>query len=142
MNPFDADRLLANDRPWSYRLSGVHQLPYDVFVSATWMYQSGAPETTTVSVRNDTVTLPQGSQTVVVREVGSVRLPTQTTMDLNLRKDIRLGSGQRLVPRLEVFNLLNNSSIQGWITTLGPTYHRPNLIQHGRLWKLEVAYDF
>jgi hypothetical protein len=142
LNPFDANRPQTNDRPWSYRLSGVHQLPYEVFVSATWMYQAGAPEITTVSVRNDTITLPQGSQTVVVREVGSVRLPTQTTLDLNLRKDIRLGSGQRLIPRLEVFNLLNNSSIQSWITTLGPTYHRPSLIQHGRLWKLEMAYDF
>jgi len=79
---------------------------------------------------------------VVVREVGSVRLPTQTTLDLNFRKDFRLGGGQRLIPRLEIFNVLNNSSIQSWITTLGPTYQRPSLIQHGRLWKLEMAYEF
>jgi hypothetical protein len=142
LNPYDADRTLGNDRPWSYRVSGVHQLPYEVSVSGTWMYQAGGPETTTVVVRNDTITLPQGSQTVVVREVGSVRLPTQTTLDLNFRKDFRLGSGQRLVPRLEIFNVLNNSSIQSWVTTLGPTYQRPSLIQHGRLWKLEMAYDF
>ena len=120
----------------------MHELPYDVFVSGTWMYQAGGPETTTVVVRNDTITLPQGSQTVVVREVGSVRLPTQTTLDLNFRKDFRLGGGQRLIPRLEIFNVLNNSSIQSWITTLGPTYQRPSLIQHGRLWKLEMAYEF
>ena len=140
-NPYDANRTLANDRPWSYRVSGAHQLPYDVSVSGTWMYQAGAPETTTVVVRNDTITLPQGSQTVVVREVGSVRLPTQVTLDMNFRKDFRFGS-QRLTPRLEIFNVLNNASIQSWITTLGPTYQRPSLIQHGRLWKIEMAYDF
>jgi hypothetical protein len=142
LNPFDADRVQGNDRPWSYRLSGVHQMPYGVFVSGTWMYQAGAPETTTVVVRNDTITLPQGTQTVVVREVGSVRFPTQVQLDLNLRKDFRAANGHRLTPRLEIFNVLNNSSIQGWITQLGPTYHRPNLIQHGRLWKLEIGYDF
>ena len=98
------------------------ELPWQVFVSGTWMYQAGGPETTTVVVRNDTISLPQGSQTVVVREVGSVRLPTQTTMDLNLRKDIRLGSGQRLVPRLEIFNVFNNSSIQSWITMLSGSF--------------------
>jgi hypothetical protein len=29
----------------------------------------------------------------------------------------------------------------GWVSTLGPTYHRPSSIQRGRLWKFELAYD-
>ncbi len=35
--------LLGNDSPWSYRMSGVYQLPRDVFVSGTWQYLPGLP---------------------------------------------------------------------------------------------------
>lgn len=142
LNPFYADPVLGNDRPWSYRVSGVYELPYEVFASGTWMFAAGAPETTTVSVRNNTISLPQGSQTVVVREVGDVRFPNQATLDLSFRKMVRLPNGHRLSPRVEVFNVANNATILGRLTTLGPTYHRPNNIQHGRLWKFELAYDF
>lgn len=142
LNPYDANPLLGNDRPWSYRVSGVYELPRAVFVSGTWMYMAGAPETTTVNVTGNTISLPQGNQSVVVREVGSVRFPNQATLDLNFRKDIRLANGQRVIPRIEVFNVANNATILGWLTQLGPTYHRPNSIQHGRLWKVEVAYEF
>jgi hypothetical protein len=142
-NAYDANPELGNGRPWSYRVSGVYELPYEISMSGTWMYMAGAPETTIVSVTGNTISLPQGSQAVVVRPVGDVRLPNQTTLDLSFRKQLRLGSGgQRLIPRVEIFNALNNATILGWLTTLGPTYHRPNSIQHGRLWKFEVAYDF
>jgi hypothetical protein len=142
LNSFDANPLLLNDRPWSYRVSGVHELPFAVFVSGTWMYMAGAPETTTVNVTGNTISLPQGNQAVVARKVGSVRLPNQATMDLTVRKDIRLPNGHRVIPRLEVFNVANNATILGWLSQLGPTYHRPNNIQHGRLIKFEMAYDF
>ena len=112
-------------------------------MSGTWMYMAGAPETTIVSVTGNTISLPQGSQAVVVRPVGDVRLPSQTTLDLNFRKQFRLGSGgQRLIPRVEIFNVLNNATILGWLTHAWTDIHRPNSIQHGRLWKFEVAYDF
>jgi hypothetical protein len=123
-------------------VSGVYELPYEIFMSGTWMYMAGAPETTIVNVTGNTISLPQGNQAVVVRPVGDVRLPSQATLDLSFRKQIRVGSGQRLTPRVEVFNFANNATILGWLTTLGPTYHRPNNIQHGRLWKFELAYDF
>jgi hypothetical protein len=44
LNYFDNDVLASADRPWSYRLSGVYELPYQVSFSGTWMYQAGAPE--------------------------------------------------------------------------------------------------
>ena len=68
-------RLATADRPWSYRLSGVYELPYGVSASGTWQYQAGAPEETTVVVTNQTITLPQGNQTLRVSEFGDARLP-------------------------------------------------------------------
>ena len=67
---FDRDVLTVDDRPWSYRASTIYRLPYDVMVSATWMLQAGPPETTTVLVTAQTISLAQGSQTVQTARTG------------------------------------------------------------------------
>ena len=124
-------------------MSGNVELPWQFFVSGTWQHQTGAPETTTVSVTNATVTLAQGTQVVQVAPVGDVRFPNVAQLDLNIRKSFTLsGTGQRLTPRVEIFNATNESTITARVTQLGPTYHRPSLIQHGRLIKFELGYDF
>src|SRR4029450_13734273 len=42
-------RLLGDDVPWSYRLSGVYDLPYRIAsLSGTMQYYKGVPESTTV----------------------------------------------------------------------------------------------
>ena len=143
-NPYDDNPLNANDRPWSTRASGNYEAPYQIFVSGTWQFQSGAPETTTVLVPANAVTpnLAQGAQAVQVLPTGDVRFPNIAQLDLSIRKSFRLGGSKRFTPRLDVFNLTNESSITSWVTQLGPTYHRPSLIQHGRMWKFDFTYDF
>ena len=141
-NPFEKDVITGNDRPWSYRASGVYELPYRFFVSGTWQYMAGAPETTTVLVNNQTITLAQGSQSVVVAPIGSVRFPNTAVLDLNIRKGWRLPGGKTLSPRFEIFNATNQATIVSWLSQLGPTYHRPSSIQHGRMFKLELDFDF
>ena len=54
LNTYDDEPISGADRPWSYRVSGQYELPWQVFVSGTWQHQVGAPETTTVSVTNAT----------------------------------------------------------------------------------------
>jgi carboxypeptidase family protein/TonB-dependent receptor-like protein len=143
-NPFDSTGLPASDAPWSYRVSGVYVLPYQISVSGTGQYQIGAPETTTVVVTNQTISLPQGSQSVIVAPIGSVRLPNIRQLDLDVRRPFRLGQSGRtiLAPRLEFFNGTNNATITGWVSQLGPTYHTPSSIQRGRLIKMELAVEF
>jgi hypothetical protein len=139
---FDAG-LPNSDAPWSYRLSGVYLLPYDISFSGTGQYQVGAPETTTVLVTNQTISLAQGTQSVVVAPIGDIRLPNIVEIDLNLRRAFKVGGGRRTIsPRFEVFNATNNATINGWISQLGPTYHTPSSIQRGRLIKMEVSFDF
>ena len=48
INYFDGEQYALTHRPWSYRLSGGYELPYDVSASGTWQYQAGAPQETTV----------------------------------------------------------------------------------------------
>lgn len=139
---FDTNVTTADDRPWSYRASGVYELRYDLMVSATWQYQAGAPETTTVLVTAQTRTLAQGNQAVQVAPTGSTRLPNSGTVDLNVRKAFQLRGHARISPRLEIFNATNRSTITTWLTQLGPTYHYPSLLQRSRLIKLELGIDF
>ncbi len=141
LNYFDEDVLAGADRPWSYRMSGVYQLPYQVSLSAAWVYQAGAPEDTTVQVTNQTITLPQGNQTVRVREFGDERFPNVVQLDMSLRKAFRFGN-RTIAPRLDIFNATNESTISAWITQLGPTYHRPSTIQRARLIKVGLNVEF
>jgi hypothetical protein len=110
LNAYDDNPLSTADRPWSYRVSGNYELPWQFFVSGTWQHQIGAPETTTVSVTNATVTLAQGTQVVQVAPLGDVRFPNVAQLDLNIRKTFTIpGSSQRLTPRVEIFNATNAS---------------------------------
>ena len=135
VNYFDGETLAGADRPWSYRLSGVVELPYGVTGSGTWQYQAGAPEDTTVIVTNQTITLPQGNQTLRVREYGDTRLPTVAGLDLSFRKTFRAGN-RTISPRIDIFNATNESTVTARITQLGPTYGNISGIQRARLIKV------
>ena len=87
--------LLGNDSPWSYRASGVYQLPQSVFVSGTWQYYQGFPETTTVAVGNNTVALTQGSTTLVVEPRGTTRLTPVASVDFSVRKSFKVQQSPR-----------------------------------------------
>ena len=85
----------GNDVPWSYRLSGVFDLPYSIAGSFTTSYYAGFPELTTVVVNSRTVVLTQSSQSVIVSERGSTRFPNVFQLDVSLRRPIRLAEHTR-----------------------------------------------
>ena len=133
--------LVGNDVPWSYRLSGVYDLPYHVSVSGTAQYYQGFPDTTSVSVGNNTVALTQGTQVLTVEPRGTTRLPPVTSLDVSVRRSWKLG-GRSFEPRIDLYNLTNGAAILGRITQLGPTYLRVSSIQRGRLIKLGMNVEF
>jgi hypothetical protein len=141
LNYFDGENLVGADRPWSYRLSGVYELPYGVSASGTWQYQAGAPEETTVVVTNRTISLPQGNTTLRVREFGDARFPNVAGLDLSFRKTFRAGS-RTIAPRIDIFNATNQSTVTARITQLGPTYGRISGIQRARLIKVGLNIEF
>jgi hypothetical protein len=141
LNYFDSNVLAIGDIPWSYRLSGVYELPYQISASGTWQYQAGVPQETTVLVTNATITLPQGNQMLRVRDFGAERFPHTAQLDLSLRKAFRFGS-RSLVPRLDIFNSTNQSTVNAVVTQLGPTYGRISGIQQARLIKIGVSVEF
>ena len=131
----------GNDVPWSYRLSGVVNLPFHIAGSATTSYYAGFPELTTVLVNSRTVALTQSSQSVIVNERGSVRFPNVYQLDVSLRRPIQL-QNVRVEPRIDLYNLTNEASVQRRVTTLGSAYQRPSDVQRGRLIKFGMSLDF
>lgn len=133
--------VAGDDVPFSFRMSGLYELPYGVSLSGSFQHQKGFPELTTVSVGNNTVALTQGTQAVTVAPRGSTRFPNLNQLDLSLRKAIRMGT-RVFQPRLDIYNATNNATIRARTTQLGPTYHRPSAIQRGMLIKLGMHVDF
>ena len=133
--------IFGNDVPWSYRVSGVYELPFGIGASGTYQLIKGAPEISTVSVASKTVPLTQGTQVVWVAPRGSTRLPNIAQLDMSLRKTWRMG-GRTIEPRIDFFNLTNQASIIGRVTQFGQAYHRVNNIQRGRLLKLGASVEF
>ena len=142
VNNYDGGNVTTDDRPWSLRLSGEYELPYASSLGGTWQLQAGAPEITTVLVTSQTLALPQGNQAIWVAPVGQTRYPTVASMDLTVRRTWRLSNGRTVVPRLQMFNILNNATIDAWVAQLGPTYHRPSNIQRARLINFDLSVGF
>jgi hypothetical protein len=148
--------VTANSRPWSYRLSGVYQAPYHWIASGTFVFDKGAGETTSVVVGTDTIAFPVGNgttQTVTVAKREETCCGVSAAdgwtpyrnnlvqLDMSLRRTFRF-QGKTFVPRLDLFNALNNSTVTAQVTQLGPTYHRVSGIQAGRMIKVGFNYEF
>ncbi len=132
---------VGNDTPYTFRLSGIYVLPYQVWVSGTAQHNAGFPEVTSVLVGSNTAALTQVSQSLVVEPRGTTRLPALNSIDLSVKRPFKRGIVS-VEPRLDIYNLTNAATILGRITQLGPTYGRVNSIQKGRLIKLGLNVDF
>ena len=63
--------IVGNDTPFSFRLSGLYDLPLGISMSGTFQHQKGFPELTQVSVGSNTVTLTQGTTNVTAEPRGT-----------------------------------------------------------------------
>jgi hypothetical protein len=134
--------IYGNDTPFSFRLSGIYDLPFfGIAMSGTLQRQRGFPEATLVSVGNNTVALVQGSTTLMVEPRGTTRLPDLNQLDMSFRKVFRSGA-KIYSPRLDIYNLINSATVINRVTTLGSSYGAVNGVQRGRLVKIGMNVDF
>jgi hypothetical protein len=132
---------VGNDTPWSYRLSGVYELPYQVAVSGTAQYYAGFPEQKTVLVNSQTVALTQSSQTLDVSQRGDTRLPNVFEFDMSFRKAFKLEQ-KSFEPRIDIYNVSNASTILNRVSQLGSAFGRASIIMRGRLIRLGGNFTF
>ena len=134
--------LVGNDVPYSYRMSGVYELPYQISSAATAQYYKGFPEMTTVSVGEQHGHAHAGHAGLTVEPRGTTRLPAVTSLDVSVRKTLEVIGTTSIEPRVDFYNLTNAATILGRVTQLGPTYGRVSSIQRGRLIKLGLSMEF
>lgn len=114
----------AFDVPWFFKLAGTYEMPWGINASGSYQFYTGWPETTVVRVASDTVRLTQTNQNVIIEPRGTVRMDNMQLADVSFKKSIAMrGSSMQLEPRLDIYNVLNASTVNDRIQQLGPSYH-------------------
>jgi hypothetical protein len=99
---------LPNDRPHIFRVNGVMHLPWHgILLAANLQSFSGKPWAATTQV-----TLPQGSQRILLEPRGSRRLPSQSLLDWRLSKTLSVGNTGTVDLIFDVLNMLNDSAAE------------------------------
>jgi hypothetical protein len=102
----NAEGRLPNDRPHIFRTTGVWQVPWQgLLVAANFQYFSGRPWMATTNV-----TLPQGSQRIMLETRGTRRLSSQSLLDLRVSKTLDLPGASSIDLLFDVLNLLNDTA--------------------------------
>jgi hypothetical protein len=100
------DNVFVNAR-WTFKMSGAYQLPWDIGVAGFYNSRSGYPFE--AAILTPSRANRAGTATVLLDNVGEVRLPTFQTFDFRLDKTLRFGK-TRIMASMDVFNLLNGNT--------------------------------
>lgn len=116
---------LPNDRPHVFRATGTVDVPHTgIAIAANLQYFSGKPWAATTQV-----TLPQGSQRILLEPRGSRRLSSQSLLDLRLSRAIATRHFGHIELLLDVLNALNSTAEEGLATDdlFAPNFGQPTI---------------
>jgi len=133
--------IFQSDRTWdrSARVSGAYIFPAEVLVSANLERRGGDPFSRQVLFTGGR-TIP--SIVLNVEPLGTRQLPTINLVDVRVQKTMRLPRGQRVIGRINVFNVMNTSTVTAVNVRSGSTFLRPSAIMPPRILEFGVSYAF
>jgi outer membrane receptor protein involved in Fe transport len=124
---------------WSGKASAAYMMPRGVTVSVNYDHRSGMPFARQVLLRGG----KQVTSLVVNAEpVGSLRLPNLNLVDFRAEKSFKMSGTQRVIARVNLYNVLNASSVTAWSVRSGPTYLTPTAIVPPRIVEFAASYSF
>ena len=85
--------------------------------------------------------LVQTSVTVPLIKPGTKYLPRWNQVDVRVAKKFGVGP-LRMQAQLDIFNILNSSSVLNVTETFGPSLDRPTAILQGRLFAIGAQLNF
>lgn len=94
---------------WLFKLSGLYELPYDFRVSAFFNARQGYPEE--FAIQGPSRPNGGGIPTILINPIGETRLPNYANLDFHIDRPLKFGQA-RFTPQLDIFNLMNNNTIQ------------------------------
>jgi hypothetical protein len=134
------------------KLLGVYPIPFaGIQASATYQSLPG-PEITAARVYTNAEVLPSLGRNLSSGANGTVTVPLIAPgtryggrfnqVDFRLSKIFRMGSGRRIMANVDLFNMLNASSVLAQNNNYGASWLRPTNIIQGRLLKFGGQIDF
>jgi hypothetical protein len=106
--PFDqiwGDEGIETDTQWNYKAVGRYILPYEIGFAGSWKVQSGFNYARTISVAMPV----EGNRTIRVEPIDANRYPTVGILDFRIDKSFSLGKFGKVMPMLDLFNILNSN---------------------------------
>jgi hypothetical protein len=108
----NAPGRLPNDRPHMFRVMGSVDIPRTgVVLAANLQHFSGKPYAASAQL-----TLPQGSQRVLLEPPGSRRTSAQSLLDLRVSRNFAFGGVRRIELLVDVLNALDDTAEEGLVT--------------------------
>jgi len=136
-NPNDQINATGRDpavEPVLVKLQGTYSARWDILLSGYYRFGSGVVYTRQLVVRG----LPQGTTTIFAEPLGASELPHNHNVDLRVEKSVRIPRGVRFAASVDVFNLLNASTITAVGTSTGVNLGRPQVIVNPRIARVGV----
>ncbi len=146
-----------------YKLAGSYPLPFGIQISGNWQGYPGVPtgtnrQDTDFDTTNNRITDPslnvnyivdrtivpnltQTSVTVPLLKPGTKYLKRWNQVDVRLARKFQIRN-IRVQGQLDIFNLINASSILGQVESYGTTLGRPTAILQGRLFAVGAQLNF
>ena len=114
-------------------------MPFDVAVSANFESRSGTPYARTVSFTGGQ-TIP--NITLRVEPIGTRQLPTINLLHFRVEKSVRLGKGQKVALRANLFNMTNINTVTNLNQLSGTNFEKPVAIIAPRILEFAAQYTF
>ena len=145
-NLVNVDGRLTLDRPHQLKIQGTYQLPYEVLVSGTYTGLSGTPWARQIRFLRSDVPLMvvESSITVEAEPIGAQRLDFVHNTSLRAEKRFTLGGGRALGLIVDVFNVLNASTVTALQQTRidHPDFAKPGEIVLPRTVRFGARFSF
>lgn len=124
---------------WNTKISGSYDFSYGIRFGGNYQIRSGRPFART-HLFTGGQTIPQ--IVLNAEPFGSRSLPNIHLLDFRAEKTFRIGSGQRLITRINLFNALNASTVTSLNTRSGANFLRPSAIMRPRIAELSASFSF
>jgi hypothetical protein len=125
-----------------YKASAAYTLPHDVQISGTFQARPGIPIGSYYGINSAIAGIPltNPSMTVTVVDPTTQFYDYVTTNDVRIARTFRFEE-MRVQPFVEIFNVMDLSTILTRNENIGPNYFNPTAIVQGRRFQIGVQVD-
>lgn len=129
------------DKRWLVKVSFGYNLPFDILLSANYLYQSGRPTLKFVRIKD----LNQPYTVRIQAEPkGKERFDDQHLFNLRAEKTFNLYKTAKLSIFGDIFNLLNDDTVTRWrsYNVWSASYKEPMWVPYPRRFQLGLKFEF